>query len=59
MLVYCLGCEAYSDDERLLGVYASEADAKAAYDAWEDRGYYSFYRIEPRELGAAAAEYEG
>lgn len=59
MLIYCLICEAYSDDERLLGVYPSEAAAQAAYEAWEDRGYYPFYRIEPRELGAAAAEYMG
>lgn len=58
MLVYCLICEAYSDDSRLLGVYASEAEARTAYDAWEDRGYYPFYRIEARPLGGAAAEYD-
>jgi len=56
MLVYSLICEAHSDDDRLLGVYSSVEAARAAYDAWEDRGYYPFYRIERRDLDGSASE---
>jgi hypothetical protein len=58
MQVYVLLCEAYSDDARLLGVYSSEALARQAYDAWEDRCYFPFYRIERRDLDALASEYD-
>ena len=54
--VYALICEAYSDDARLLGIYSTQEAARFAYETWEDRGYYPFYRIERRELGAAARE---
>ena len=57
MMVYALICEAHSDDDRLLGVYESIEAARAAYDRWEDRGYYPFYRIEERELGGEAFEW--
>lgn len=56
MIIYALICEAYSDDSRLLGVYSSVAAARSAYDEWEGRGYYPFYRVERRVLGAGAYE---
>ena len=56
MLVYALICEACSDDDRLLGVYSSVDAARAAYDSWEDRGYYPFYRIEQRDLDSSASQ---
>lgn len=56
MDIYVLICEAYSDDHRFLGVYSSIDEARAAYDAWEGRSYYDFYRIERRILGAGACE---
>jgi len=56
MIVYALICEAHSDDDRLLGVYSSVEAARAAYDQWEDRGYYSFIRIEQRDLDGPARE---
>ena len=58
MQVYVLLCEAYSDDARLLGVYSTEAFARHAYETWEDRCYFPFYRIERRDLGAPASEYD-
>lgn len=57
MMVYALICEAHSDDDRLLGVYESVEAARAAYDRWEDRGLYPFFRVEERELGGEAFEY--
>lgn len=59
MDIYVLICEAYYDAGRLLGVYSSEAEAQEAYDSWEDRGLFPFYRIERRELRAPAREYLG
>ena len=56
MLVYALICEAHEDDERLLGVYSSLDNAENAYQAWEARGYYPFYRIEGRTLDNPAVE---
>lgn len=56
MLVYALICEANSDDDRLLGIYSSVEAARAAYESWEDRGYYPFIRIEQRELDGIARE---
>lgn len=56
MIVYALICEAYSDDERLLGIYSDRIKAEAAYIAWEDSGLYPFVRIEARELDGAARE---
>jgi hypothetical protein len=53
MIVYALIHEAHSDDDRLLGVYSSLQEAERAYAVW---GYGSFYRIEARELDAAATE---
>lgn len=56
MLVYALIIEAYSDDSRLLGIYASKEDAISAYKSWSERVYYPVYRIEEREMGAIADE---
>lgn len=56
MIVYALICEACSDDDRLLGVYSSVEAARQAYEEWPDRGYYSFYRIEQRDLDGSASE---
>ena len=56
MLVYALICEAHEDDERLLGVYSSLDNAENAYQAWEARGHYPFYRIEERNMDAGARE---
>ena len=56
--VYVLICEAHSDDDRLLGIYSTEEAAQFAYDTWEDGGLFPFYRIERREIGAPACEYD-
>lgn len=56
MDIYVLVCEAYSDDHRLLGVYSSVDEARAAYDGWEGHGYYPFIRVERRILDAGAYE---
>ena len=56
MILYALICEAHSDDSRLLGIYSSVEAARAAYESWEDRGYYPFIRIEQRELDSIARE---
>lgn len=56
MILYALICEAHSDDSRLLGIYSSIIAARAAYESWEDRGYYPFIRIEQRELDGIARE---
>ena len=59
MLVSVLICEVHSDEDRLLGVYLSHSEAVAAFQAWENRSIYPFYRIERREIGASASEYLG
>lgn len=57
MQVYALIIEAHSDDDRLIGVYPTIEAARGAYERWEDRCYYPFYRIEQRLLGGEAFEY--
>lgn len=57
MLVYALIIEAHSDDDRLIGLYSSLEAARAAYDEWEDRCYFPFYRVEARLLDGEAYEY--
>lgn len=56
-MIYALIIEAHSDDDRLIGLYSSIDAARAAYDRYEDRGYYPFYRVEARELDGDAFEY--
>jgi hypothetical protein len=56
--VYALICEAHSDDDRLLGIYSTQEAAQYAYDTWEDSGLFPFFRIERREIGAAAQEHD-
>ncbi len=57
MELYALICEAHSDDDRLLGIYASLEEARQAHEDWEDALLYPFYRIERRILGEAAVEW--
>lgn len=59
MQVYALIIEAFGDDGRLIGLYSSVDAARAAYDLWEGRPYYQFYRVEARELDGAAVEWGG
>ena len=54
--VYALIYEAHSDDDRLLGIYSSLDAAQYAWDTYPRGG--PFYRIERREIGAEACEYD-
>jgi hypothetical protein len=59
MRVYALVAEPFSDSDWLIGVYGSEAAARAAFEDWDRSVDVPFYRIEARELDAPAAEWEG
>ena len=54
--VYALIYEANSDDDRLLGIYSSQDAAQYAWDNYPRGG--PFYRIERREIGADACEWD-
>lgn len=58
MMVYALIIEAYSDDDRLIGIYSSVDAARTAYREYEFRGDYQFYRIEAQELDGPAIDFE-
>lgn len=58
MFIYALIAEVFSDDSRLLGVYSSVESARSAYESWEERSLFPFYRIERRPLDGSAEEYD-